>query len=67
MAPAGFANSLMFDCRCLNVPRFVYAAKGDFDAAGAPGPEPAGRVEQFAAAVVDLVRGLAWARAHPIR
>ena len=66
MAPMGFANSLMFDFRCLIVPRFVYGAKDDFDPDGAPGPELARRVEQLAAAVVDLARGLAWARANPV-
>ena len=69
MSPIGFANSLMFDFRCVIVPRFVYCTKADFEAAGEPGPELARRVEQLAAAAaaaaVDLARGLAWARANP--
>ena len=62
MSPIGFANSLMFDFRCLIVPRFVYCTKDDCTEAGEPGPEIRVRVEQLAAAVVDLSRALAWLR-----
>ena len=64
MSPIGFANSLMFDFRCLIVPRFVYCTKDDFTEAGEPGPEIRGRVEQLAVAAVDLSRALAWVRAN---
>ena len=63
MSPIGFANSLMFDFRCLIVPRFVYCTKDDFTEADEPGPKILERVEQLAAAVVDLSRALAWVRA----
>ena len=62
--PVGFANSLMFDFRCLVVPRFVYGTKDDFTEADEPGPEIRGRVEQLATAAVDLARALAWVRAN---
>ena len=62
MSPIGFANSLMFDFRCLIVPRFVYCTKDDFTEADEPGPEIRVRVEQLAAAAVDLSRALAWLR-----
>ena len=64
MSPIGFANSLMFDFRCLIVPRFVYCTKDDFTEADEPGPEIRERVEQLAAAAVDLSRALAWVRAN---
>ena len=31
MSPMGIINSLMLDFRCIVIPRFVYAARGDFD------------------------------------
>ena len=64
MSPVGFANSLMFDFRCLIIPRFVYCTKTDFTEAGAPGPEIVARVEQLATATVDLSRALVWVRAN---
>ena len=67
MSPVGFANSLMFDFRCLIVPRFVYCTKDDFTEAGDPGPEILDRVEQLAGAVVDLSRALAWVRVNSSR
>ena len=63
MSPIGFASSLMFDFRCLIIPRFVYCTKTDFTEAGALGPEIVLRVEQLATAAVDLSRALAWVRA----
>ncbi len=65
MSPIGFANSLMFDFRCHIIPRFVYGTGDDFTAAGEPGPEITRRVEQLAAAAVDLARALAWVREQP--
>ncbi len=65
MSPIGFANSLMFDFRCHIIPRFVYGTGDDFTAAGEPGPEITRRVEQVAAAAVDLARALAWVREQP--
>jgi len=64
MSPIGFANSLMFDFRCLIIPRFVYCTKTDFTEAGVPGHEIMARVEQLAAAAVDLARALVWVRAN---
>ena len=62
MSPIGFANSLMFDFRCLIVPRFVYCTKDDFTEAHEPGPKIQERVEQLAADAVDLSHALAWVR-----
>ncbi len=64
MSPIGFATSLMFDFRCLIIPRFVYCTKEDFTEAGEPGPAIRQRVEQLATAAVDLARALAWVRAN---
>ena len=62
MSPLGFANSLMFDFRCLIVPRFVYCTKDDFTEADEPGPKIQERVEQLVADAVDLSHALAWVR-----
>ena len=62
MSPIGFANSLMFDFRCLIIPRFVYCTQDDFTEAGEPGPQIRERVEQLASDAVDLSRALAWVR-----
>lgn len=67
MSPIGFANSLMFDFRCHVIPRFVYCTKPDFNDDGTPGTEITERVEQLAAAAVDLARALAWVRDSPTR
>ena len=64
MSPVGFATSLMFDFRCLIIPRFVYCTKEDCTEAGEPGPAIRQRVEQLATAAVDLARALAWVRAN---
>ena len=65
MSAIGFANSLMFDFRCLIIPRFVYCIRDDFTDAGEPGPEITSRVEALAATAVDLARALAWVRENP--
>ena len=64
MSPIGFANSLMFDFRCLIIPRFVYCTQDDFTEAGEPVSEIRARVDQLAATAVDLSRALAWVRAN---
>ena len=64
MSPIGFANSLMFDFRCLIIPRFVYCTEDDFTETDEPGHEILDRVEQLATTVVDLSRALAWVRAN---
>ena len=64
MSPIGFANSLIFDFRCLIVPRFVYCTKDDFTESDQPGSEILERVQELAAAAVDLSRALAWVRAN---
>ena len=67
MSPIGFANSLMFDFRCLIVPRFVYCTRDDFTEADEPGSDILERVEELATAAVDLSRALAWVRANGSR
>jgi FMN reductase len=62
MAPIGLANSLMFDFRSWIVPRFVYAARTDFDSLGGPSPQILERIEQLAKATVDMTRALEWAK-----
>jgi FMN reductase len=64
MSAIGFANSLMFDFRCLIIPRFVYCTKSDLTETGELGPEIARRVQELTTAAVDLARALAWARAQ---
>lgn len=64
MSPIGFANSLMFDFRCLVIPRFIYCTKEDFDADGTLGANLHERVDGLAGMTVELARGLAWARSH---
>ena len=60
MSPVGFANSLMFDFRCLIIPRFVYCTKRDFDADGTLSGVLHERVDELARAAVDLARALDW-------
>ena len=38
MAVMAFANTLMLDCRCLVLPRFVYADPDSLEADGTPTP-----------------------------
>ena len=64
MWPMGFAKSVMFGFRWLIVPRFVYCTRDDFTGTDGPGPEIRGRVEQLAAAAVDLARVPARVRAN---
>lgn len=52
------ANSLMLDFRCLIVPRFVYATKGDFADARVTSAKIAGRIAQLAAEALRLARAL---------
>ena len=65
MAPAGLAVSLMLDFRSLIIPRFVYAVKEDFDESGGAAGPLLERVEQLAAAAVDLARALDRTHAVP--
>ncbi len=65
MSPISFANSLMFDFRCVVIPRFVYCTKADFDADGTLGEALHQRVDQLATTAVTWSRGLAWARRNP--
>lgn len=48
MSVMSFANSLMLDFRCLIVPRFVYAVKGDFENGRVANPDVAGRIAMMA-------------------
>ena len=61
MSPIGFANNLMFDFRCLIIPRFVYCTKADLDADGGFGAPILKRVNELAHTAVALARALAWA------
>lgn len=62
MSPIGFANSLMFDFRCLIIPRFVYCTKADLDVDGDFRAPILERVNELAHTTVTLARALAWAR-----
>jgi len=62
MSPIGFANSLMFDFRCLIIPRFVYCTKADLDVDGDFGAPILERVNELAHTTVTLAKALAWAR-----
>ena len=65
MSPIGFANSLMFDFRCLIIPKFVYCTKADLDADGEFGAPILERVNELARTTVTLARALAWASQKP--
>ena len=58
MAPIGLANSLMLDFRSLIIPRFVYAVKEDFEESGEVTGPLRERIDELAAAAVDLARAL---------
>jgi FMN reductase len=62
MSPIGFANSLMFDFRCLIIPRFVYCTRTDFDDDGTLGASLHERVDALARTAVDLANALAWVK-----
>ena len=59
MSPMGIANSLMFDFRCVIVPRFVYAIGEDFRDAVELSEKIQERVKQLCAEAVKLANGLA--------
>ena len=61
MSPIGFANNLMFDFRCLIIPRFVYCTKSDLDADGDFGAPILERVGELTRTTITLARALAWA------
>lgn len=48
MSVMGFANSLMLDFRCLIVPRFIYAVKGDFAGEAVANADITTRIYQLA-------------------
>ena len=62
MSPIGFANSLMFDFRCLIIPRFVYCTKADVDIKGNLSPAVLERVNDLTHTAVTLTQALAWAK-----
>ncbi|MBB6441429.1 FMN reductase [Phycisphaera mikurensis] len=66
MAVMGFANTLMLDCRCLVLPRFVYAAPDAADAGGTPTAALAERIEALAAEGVRVASALAEAPAAAV-
>jgi FMN reductase len=59
MSPMGLANSLMFDFRCVIVPRFVYAVGEDFRDAGELSDVVQERIRQLCTEAVKLANGLA--------
>lgn len=59
MSPMGMANSLMFDFRCVIVPRFVYAIGEDFRDADELTDIVQERIEQLCTEAVKLANGLA--------
>lgn len=59
MSPMGMANSLMFDFRCVIVPRFVYAIGEDFRDAGDLSDKVQERIQQLCTEAVKLANGLA--------
>lgn len=58
MAVMGFANSLMLDCRCTVVPRFVYATDAAFRGDEATDEVVLERIDEVAASVVRYARAL---------
>ena len=64
MSPMGLANNLMLDFRSLIIPRYVYAAKGDFIEGGEPSEVVRARIDELAGAAVELARALAWVRSQ---
>ena len=61
MAVMGFANTLMLDCRCLVLPRFVYADPESLEADGTPTPALRQRIDALAAEGVRVGSALeAW-------
>jgi NAD(P)H-dependent FMN reductase len=54
MSVIGLANSLMFDFRCIILPRFVYATSNDFDGEKIASTEINRRIRQFAEASMRL-------------
>ena len=62
MSPIGFASSLMFDFRCLIIPRFVYCTKTDIDVNGNLGPAILERVNDLTHTAVTLTKALAWVK-----
>lgn len=58
MAVMGFANTLMLDCRCLILPRFVYAGPGATDSEGNPSDALAERITALAAEGVRVAGAL---------
>ena len=59
MSPMGMASSLMFDFRCVIVPRFVYAIGEDFRDAGELSELVQERIQQLCTEAVKLANGLA--------
>jgi FMN reductase len=59
MSPMGMANSLMFDFRCVIVPRFVYAIGEDFRDAGELSDIVQARIAQLCTEAIKIADGLA--------
>lgn len=59
MSPMGMASNLMFDFRCVIVPRFVYAIGEDFRDAGELSDTIQERIAQLCTEATKLANGLA--------
>jgi FMN reductase len=58
MSVMSFANSLMLDFRCLIIPRFVYATGDSFNGDKRADTKLAKRIEQVAAELVRVTKGV---------
>jgi NAD(P)H-dependent FMN reductase len=58
MSPMGLANSLMLDFRCIVLPRYVYACRGDWEE-GLPNAECVERVEELSTELLRVAGALA--------
>lgn len=58
MAPMEIANVLMLDCRCVVVPRFVYATPDHFTEEGKLAPAIEERLDELAKTLVIFTEGL---------
>ena len=58
MSVMSFANSLMLDFRCLIIPRFVFATGDSFDGDRLSDTKVAKRIEQVAAELVRVTKGV---------
>lgn len=58
MSPMGLINSLMLDFRCIVLPRYVYATRGDYAEDGSPNAECMERIEELSTELLRITRAL---------